>query len=60
MLDVHAPHESVHTWKDFLIHMSYPSVSASSSPSASNSRSSGCTTGTSAISSKKICMQRCK
>jgi hypothetical protein len=22
MLDVHPPHESVHTWKDFLIHMS--------------------------------------
>jgi hypothetical protein len=22
MLDVHAPHQSVHTWKDFLIHMS--------------------------------------
>jgi hypothetical protein len=21
MLDVHAPHESVHTWKDFFIHL---------------------------------------
>src|SRR3984957_2622278 len=21
MLDVHAPHEAVHTWKDFLIHI---------------------------------------
>jgi hypothetical protein len=21
MLDVHAPHETIHTWKDFLIHL---------------------------------------
>ena len=21
MLDVHAPHQTVHTWKDFLIHI---------------------------------------
>jgi len=21
MLDVHAPHETVHTWKDFFIHL---------------------------------------
>ena len=26
MLDVHAPHEAVHTWKDFFIHLATISV----------------------------------
>ena len=26
MLDVHAPHQSVHTWKDFFIHIATISV----------------------------------